>query len=54
MIRDMNKEKRLEWAQENKDENFDDVIWTDESTVQLETHHLLLQKKIPEATYKPR
>ena len=39
MIRDANKVKRLKWAQESKDMDFDDVIYTNESTVQIETHH---------------
>ena len=38
LIRDANKVKRLEWALRNKDEMFEDVIWTDECTVQLENH----------------
>ena len=55
MIRDVNKEKRLEWAQENKDENSDDVIWTDESTVQLETHRrFCCRKRSQKPRYKPR
>ena len=41
LIRDVNKTKRLEWAQrylsESKD-GFKDVIWTDETTVQMESH----------------
>ena len=39
MIREANKEKRLRWAQTYLDEASDgllDVVWTDESTVQLE------------------
>ena len=40
LIRDANKQKRLEWCQEmiNTNEQFDDVIFTDESSVQLESH----------------
>jgi hypothetical protein len=37
MIREVNKVKRLTWAMENQDDDFDDVIWSDECTVQLET-----------------
>ena len=40
MISDANKQKRLEFAKmclENQD-NFDNIIWTDESTVQLKRH----------------
>ena len=29
LIRDVNNEKRLTWAQENKDDNFDNAIFTD-------------------------
>ena len=41
LIRDVNKTKRLEWAREYLSEaesGFEDVIWSDEATVQLETH----------------
>ena len=38
MIRDANKEKRLAWACEHKGLNFEDVVYTDETTVQIETH----------------
>ena len=40
MIKDANKEKRLEWCKKMKSEKeqFDDVIFTDESSVMLETH----------------
>ena len=42
LIRDVNKVKRLEWArnylQESQNDGFRDVVWTDERTVQLETH----------------
>jgi transposase len=40
-IRDANKQKRLAWAEQigtYKDEDFEEVIWTDECTIQLETH----------------
>ena len=32
------KKERLEWAQKNKGVTFDDLIYTDETTVQIETH----------------
>ena len=32
-------EKSLEWALQNQCDDFMDVIFTDECTVQLETHH---------------
>ena len=39
MIHDANKEKRLKWAEENIGAmNFDNVVFTDETTVQLENH----------------
>lgn len=38
LIRDANKTKRLAFAQTYKDDEFNDVIWTDECTVQLENH----------------
>jgi hypothetical protein len=38
-IREQNKMKRLAWCQDRlKEEKFDDVIFTDESTVVLEVH----------------
>lgn len=36
MICEANEKKRLEWAKKNKDISFKDVIYTDETTVQLE------------------
>ena len=42
LIRDANKVKRLEWAREHlqasQGNGFQDVVWTDECSVQLETH----------------
>ena len=41
MIREVNKEKKKQWCQErvdNGDLDMDDVIFTDECTVQLESH----------------
>lgn len=40
LIRDANKGKRLEWCQKMiaEQELFEDVIFSDESTIQLETH----------------
>ena len=42
LIRETNKVKRLEWARENRETSqsngFQDVVWTDETSVQLETH----------------
>ena len=41
LIRHVNKEKRLAWAREFRgeaDAGFHDVIWSDESSIQLESH----------------
>ena len=38
MIQDVNKEKRLEWARKNDGGVFEDCIFSDETTVQIETH----------------
>ena len=39
LIRAANRVKRLEWARENIGMSFERVIWTDETTVQMESHH---------------
>ena len=55
MIRKENKAKRLVWAQQNLNDNFKDVIWTDESTIQMETHRrFCCKKKTQKPRYKPR
>ena len=51
LIRDSNKEKRLEFALAHQNDSFDNVIWSDETTVQLETHHRHCYRKTGE---KPR
>ena len=38
LIRNANKPKRVQWARENINNNFEDVIWTDETSVWLEQH----------------
>lgn len=38
LIRDVNKVKRVLWCQENLNGDFENVIWTDECSVQLESH----------------
>ena len=41
MTTEVNKEKRVEWCQEQireGDLSFNNVVWTDEYTVQLESH----------------
>ena len=47
LIRDGNKEKRLSWCKKMIEENeqFDDVLFTDESTVMLETHRKKCYRK---------
>ena len=38
MIHEVNKVKRLEWARKNKGDDFSNAIFSDETTVQIETH----------------
>lgn len=38
LIRQVNKDKRFDWARNHLLDEFLNVIWTDETTVQLETH----------------
>ena len=48
LIRSRNKEKRVTWAEKYLDEaedGFSDVIWTDETTVQIETHKRYCYRK---------
>ena len=55
LIRQENKTKRLRWCEQYKDDSFDDVIWTDESTVQLEAHRRFCCRKQGQAPKpKPR
>ena len=55
LIRDVNKQKRLDWAQLNMNDSFDDVIWTDESSIQMESHRRFCCRKRGEAARpKPR
>lgn len=51
LIRETNKQKRLEFALENLHDLFDNVIFTDETTVQLESHRRYSYRKTGE---KPR
>ena len=51
LIRNANKEKRSDFARTYLHDNFDDVIWSDETTVQLETHKRMCYRKEGE---KPR
>ena len=55
LIRQANKEKRLEWARAHLHDNFEDVLWTDESSVQLECHkRFCCRKKGEQPRPKPR
>ena len=59
LIRDVNKAKRVEWAsaylQVSQTDSFQEVIWTDECSVQLETHHRHSYRRKGELpTLKPR
>ena len=55
LVRAQNREKRLLWAQEYLGTNFDDVIWTDETSIQMETHRrFCCRKNGQKLRYKPR
>ncbi len=55
LIREANKKKRFEWAQANLQNEFEDVIWTDETSVQLESHKRFCCRKVGERPRpKPR
>ena len=59
LIRHANVEKRLRWAQQNMaaalTDGFKDVVWTDETTVQLETHRRFACRKVGQPPrLKPR
>ena len=48
VIRQKNKEKRLQWAQEclnESEDGFGNVIWSDESSIQCETHKRYCYRK---------
>ena len=48
LIREANKEKRLEWALKyghEAEDGFEDVLWSDECSVQLETHRRFCCRK---------
>ena len=55
LIRHANKLKRLEWALQHSDLAFEDVIWTDECMVQLQSHRrFCCRKKGRPVKHKPR
>ena len=45
LIRQVNKQKRLDWAQRYVTDDFSNVIWTDETSVQIETHKRFCYRK---------
>ena len=56
-IRHANKEKRQTWARSFLHDSFDNVIWSDETTVQLETHRCFCYRKEgekPRPKYRPK
>ena len=45
LIREANKIKRLEWARKHKDDDFSNVVFTDKSSVQQESHRRFCCRK---------
>ena len=57
LVREANKVKRLNWCKESeeKGDQFDNVIWTDECSVQLDSHRrLCFRKKLQPRRFKPK
>ena len=55
LIRQQNKAKWLDWARQHLGESFEDVMWTDECTYQLETNRrFCCRKKGEPVKNKPR
>ena len=56
LIREINKEKRLKWCQDvGPDNDFEDVVWTDECSVQLKRHsRRCFRKKGQRKRLKPK
>ena len=55
LIRDANKVKRLDWAKKHMEDNFHSVVWTDECSIQMESHRRHSCRKIGEPPRnKPR
>ena len=55
LIRDANKDKRLAFARKYLGDGFENVIWTDESAIQMESHRRFCCRKRGEAPRpKPR
>ena len=51
LIRDSNKEKRLAWAILNQDQSFSNAIFTDETSVQLESHRQFSYRKVRQVSH---
>ena len=45
LIREVNKKNRLEWVLQHREDDFEDVMWTDESSIQLENHRRFCCRK---------
>ena len=45
VICEANKLKRLEWARKNQGDRFDNVVFTDECSIQMESHHRFCCRK---------
>ena len=55
LIRNVNKEKRLLWALQHQNDRFENVIFSDEASIQLETHRKrCYRKKGEKPQNKPR
>ena len=55
LIQNANKEKRVQWALKHRGNDFEDVVGTDESTIQLENHRTFSFRKVGTApNLKPR
>ena len=55
LIRHVKKVKRLDWARQHTDLAFEDVVWTDECSVQLQSHRrFCCRKRGQPAKNKPR
>ena len=57
LVRIANKQKRLEWCQERikEKDNFENVLWSDECSVQLDHHGRLCFRKVKQPRkFKPR
>ena len=55
LIRDVNNQKRLEWALQHQNDSFENVIFSDEASIQIKTHRLWYYcKKGEQPKPKPR